>query len=195
MSLTLNVPSASQTLGQTYTPISGNFSTINTAFSVDHVEYAIAGQGKHNKVTMPAQSVSPTTVASELALFSKLVSGVPQMMWRQQSNGSEIDFTSAGKANPGWTRLPSGILLKWHSAVSFPGGTTLMTVNTDADVPGSPAFTNLFTVLITVVGTSVPATHAFGVTNITSPSFTAGKLGGTNNVPNTVALAYLAIGI
>ena len=59
----INVPLAGQSLGITRDPVNNNFSTINSAFLVDHVEYNTAGQGKHNKVTFPVQGGAPAFTA------------------------------------------------------------------------------------------------------------------------------------
>jgi len=193
----IDVPKAGQTLGNTRVDINQNFSVIGSTFAVDHVGYNDIGQGKHNKVTMPVQSADPVTAASELALYSKTVSGVPALVLRQQSSGAITDFTTAGKTTAGWTRLPSGILLKWNYGVAFSGASYDLIINTSTNVPGSPAFTSMFNVQISFIYPASTITadgHKTGLLNITSPNFTVRKFGGSFP-PNTVSIAYLAIGI
>ena len=150
MTTLINVPLSGQTLGNTRVPINTNFSVISDAFMVDHVPYnaPLAQQGKHNKVTMPVQGAPPVTNASEIALFSRTstLSTVPEMAFIRANSGVITEFTSALAANEGWTRLPSGILLKWGrvspgvagiSTYTFPVGPTI------------PAFANIFTVQLT----------------------------------------------
>jgi len=147
-----NVPLTGQSLGVTRVPINQNFSVIDAAFLVDHVDYNVSGQGKHNQVTMPVSGSAPTTLGGEAALFSQTSSltGNPEMAWRRQSNGSVVEFTSGTFATPGWTRLPSGILLKWGQTTGT--GLTTVTFPTGASIP---AFTIIYSMQIT---TSYPNT-------------------------------------
>lgn len=147
-----NVPLTGQSLGVTRVPINQNFSVIDTAFLVDHVEYNISGQGKHKQVTMPVSGSSPATSSGEVALFSRTSSltGVPEMAWIRQSSGTVTEFTSGTLATPGWTRLPSGVLLKWGQTTGT--GLTTVTFSTGASIP---AFTSIFSIQIT---TSYPNT-------------------------------------
>ena len=146
----INVPLSGQTLGNTRVAINTNFSVISTAFEVDHVAYnaPLAQQGKHNKVTMPIQAASPATNASEVALFSRTstLSAIPEMAFRRDNNGTVIEFTSALAANEGWTRLPSGILLKWGRVSPGVAGLSAYTYPVAATIP---VFTNIFTVQLT----------------------------------------------
>jgi hypothetical protein len=121
-----NVPLSGQTLAITKTPINQNFSIIDTAFSQDHVPYQNAnpGQGKHNQITFPvnvpiAPNTDPITLAGEMALYNKLVAGIPQLFIRQQNNGAIVNATSSQynffniTTMSGYTYLPSGVLIKW----------------------------------------------------------------------------------
>lgn len=129
-----NVPLSGQTLGQTRSPINNNFNIIAAAFVVDHVDYQLPTQGKHNKVTMPVQVAIPATTAIDMALYTKqsVLTTQPEAFFRRQNNGVEIEFTS-GLHNPisftsivGWTRLPSGILLKWGAGSANAGASSFL---------------------------------------------------------------------
>ena len=94
------VPNAGQNLAITRDPIRNNFNTIDTAFSVNHVSYGLAGQGKHNFVSMPVQAAPPVTAAAEMALFVQDDAfNVPQLYVRQQNNGASIALTPVGGSN------------------------------------------------------------------------------------------------
>ncbi len=141
-----NLPLTGQSLGVTRVPINQNFAVIDAAFSVDHVDFNLTNQGKHNQVTMPVQAASPATLASEVALFSRTspLTGVPEMAWRRQSNGSVIEFTGALLASSGWSYMPSGLLIKWgHTSAT---GLTTVTFPTGANIP---AFTTIYSMNIT----------------------------------------------
>lgn len=111
----VDVPKPGQTLNDTQNPIRQNFLTTNTAFSVNHVDYNLADQGKHKFVTMPRQGAAPATVGTDVALYSKVggVSAVSELAFRRQGNGTEVLFTEARQNQNGWTRLPSGIIMAW----------------------------------------------------------------------------------
>jgi hypothetical protein len=196
-----NVPLSGQTLNITRVPINQNFSVIDTAFQVDHVDYNISGQGQHNKVSFPIQNPVPATQAGILQLYSQLsaITNQPELVFTHQAGSTAptaaqiVEFTSAGWSNPGWTRLPSGIMFKWHANIGFAGNATV-TIDVNADVPGSPNFTNLFTVLTTTLDTSASYNNVIGLKTIVFPNFTVSKFGGSNP-PGTVFFSYLAIGM
>jgi len=199
-----NVPLSGQSLSVTRVPINQNFSVINAAFLVDHVEYNIGGQGQHKKVSMPTQSPEPAPQAGIVQLYSRVsaITNQPELVFTHQSGSTApsaaqiVEFTSAGWANPGWTRLPSGILLKWHSGVGFPSGLGAVTVNLNTDVPGSPNFVSVFTVMMTLQDTDGNFNQVVGIKNISFPNFTAETFGGSAITPgSTVSIAYLAIGL
>lgn len=127
MAMTLNnVPLSGQTLGNTRVPINQNFVTIDTAFQVDHVPYVTSGQGKHNKVTFPNQTSTPTFVASEMGMFNQLKNPTPrQDIWiiRGDDTGNPYPMTGYNNKSPassaptnGWTYIPSGMIMAWGTA-------------------------------------------------------------------------------
>ena len=103
-----------------------------------------------------------------------------------------VEFTSAGWTNPGWTRLPSGIMLKWRSGIGFGGGSSV-TININATSPTSPPFTSFETILITPIDTSASYNNVIGLTTISFPNFTVSKFGGPNP-GSSVTFSYLVIG-
>jgi len=195
-----NVPLAGQTLGVTRVPINQNFSIIDTAFQVDHVDYNTAGQGQHNKVSFPVQNPVPATQAGIVQLYSQLsaITNQPELVFAHQTGSTAptgakiVEFTSAGWANPGWARLPSGIMLKWQSIIGF-GGNASVTVNVNTAVPGSPNFITMLSTMISVVDTNASYNNVIGLSNITFPNFTVSKFGGSNP-PSSVRFSWLAIG-
>ena len=122
------VPQSTDTLASTQQPILQNFTTINAAFLVDHVEYALANQGKHNQVTFPIH-VGPVPangapVSTEIYLFNQNTAPTNEPdIWLQAGAGTPYPITGSDRSATGWTFLPSGILLKWGSITgTFPNG-------------------------------------------------------------------------
>jgi hypothetical protein len=195
-----NVPLAGQTLGVTRVPINQNFAVIDADFSVDHVSYNTINEGMHNRVSFPTQNPVPVPQAGIVQLYSQVsaITGQPELVFTHQAGSTAplaaqiVEFTSAGWTNPGWTRLPSGILLKWHSGIGFGGGGSV-TINVNTDVPGSPPFAALLTVQSTTLDSSHSYNNVISISVISFPNVTFSKFGGANP-PGSVTVAYLAIG-
>lgn len=193
-----NVPVTGQSLGASRDLINQNFSVIDTAFTVNHVPYndGSGNQGFHKFINIPAGT--PTGVTNngtaQVALYSNTgsISGVPELFFQRNNLGANSGYSiSECTANsPGWTRLPSGILLKWQTNISFSGSSS-KNVNFSSN-PG-PAFTNLFTVLITPLS-SVNFDHVLAISSVALSNFTVSVQNGSS-APSTTLFAYLAIGI
>jgi hypothetical protein len=105
--------------------ILNNFIEIKNLIYVDHVTFAGAlGQGKHNKVTLPLQAVAPVVGADNMFYnFNFPFTGRNEVYVRSQHFGPlQVDIamtaSSLGAAlpvqgDPGWTLMPSGILMSW----------------------------------------------------------------------------------
>jgi hypothetical protein len=196
-----NVPLTGQTLNATRVPINQNFSVIDTAFQVDHIDYNIAGQGQHNKVSFPVQNPIPAPQAGIVQLYSVLsaITNEPELVFTHQAGSTApnaakiVEFTSAGWANPGWTRLPSGILLKWHAGVSFASVSTVA-IDLNVDVAGSPNFTNVFAVFNSTTIPGANYNNIIGIKTIVGTVVTFAQFG-LVNPPAGSTIAYLAIGM
>ena len=152
-----NVPLSGQTLNTTRIPINSNFSTINAAFLVDHVEYATPGAGKHNKVTFPVQGSAPAFSSTDNGFYefpyNNLTNTIPELFIHKQTSAAPVDipFTSSimsqdaatGNDTSGFTYLPSGILWRWQQNIPVNGLTTI-TLSTN-----KPAFNAIFSVQVT----------------------------------------------
>ena len=180
-----DVPLAGQTLAVTRAPINQNFTTINTAFLVNHVEYGLADQGKHKFLQFPQQAAAPATAATELAMYTKDVTGSPQLFIRRQSSGTEIDFTSATTAVDGQTTLPSGITFKWNTVAGTGNTAVAITFTT----PFTTACYNVQVTSNIASGGGCPQ-----VSNITVNGFTlyARRIGTDTATGN---YTFLAIGV
>ena len=193
-----NVPVPGQTLGSSRDLVNQNFSVIDTAFTVNHVPYndGTGNQGFHQFIQLPAGV--PTGVTNngtpQVALYSNTgaISGVPELFFQRNNLGANAGYsiTEAGATNPGWTRLPSGILLKWASGIGF-GGAASKTTNLNTIGVG-PNFATILTILITPISTA-NFDHVLAISNITFPSFTVSTQNGAS-APGTTTFSYFVIG-
>lgn len=119
-----NVPNPGQTLNNSRAPINQNFSSINTAFTVDHQTFQTARQGVHNQVTLPRLTATPATsgVATDLRLFTALFAGSGQselFLQRMSAPGSPLPITVSvgpnGLGALGYMYLANGTLIKYGS--------------------------------------------------------------------------------
>lgn len=181
-----NIPQPNDALSQSQADILANFQALDALFN----------DGVQNWVTLPVQGSAPVTAAAELALYSKSVSGTPQLFMRQQSNGAEFNFTSSLQASSGWSRLPSGILLKWGSSTPTRNTLGTVTYNTGGSIP---AFTTVFSVIVSQTFGAGPSTGdlnlAVSAGNFTATTFQV--FGRAIGLPNsgTYDIRFLAIGI
>jgi len=199
-----NVPVPGQSLGASRGLINTNFSTIDTAFSVDHVPYndGSGNQGQHNKITFPVQSSAPSFIAGVDGLYnltSTLTSLNELFIHRQSFAGSvDLPFTASilststpGNISAGWTYLPSGILIKWGVSLNA-NGSTVITFPTGANIP---AFNACFTVIpqISQSGTT-DVNQAIRLTAATATTFTVYGSSRTTTGAAAVVFSYIAIG-
>lgn len=168
MAFNNSIPQPTDRIKDSQSALLANFQAIKTVIDINHVTFddPSGDEGKHNYVSMPRQGAAPATGATEIALFSQLstLSGATELVVRKESSGDEIEFTSALAANPGWARLPSGILLKW-SAGNLANGAATYTWPTGATIP---AFTNVFSVNVALRETVAGADKAIQLTSFST---------------------------
>ena len=130
----LDIPLPNDQLSQSQSDIRNNF-------------LALSPFGNHWAL-FDVLGADPATAANQLAIYAKnsTLSGAPELFIRHASNGAVTEFTSALAAVTGWTRLPSGILLKWGSDQINASGLT--TTNFPV-APTIPPFSNVFTAFVT----------------------------------------------
>jgi len=196
----ISVPLAGQTLASSRPDINSNFSVIDTAFAVDHVDYNLTNQGKHNKVSFPIQAIIPAPQAGIVQLYSQVsaITNEPELVFAHQAgstaptNAQIVEFTSAGWANPGWCRLPSGILMKWGTLST----TTYNTLETIAFPVGGgiPAFTAIYSCQLTAASaqTDTQVVVIMGLFSTTTVNVFARRLIGFGGA---TPFTFFAIGI
>jgi len=152
----INVPLTGQSLDVTRNPINTNFSTINTAFAVNHVQYTdgSGNQGFHNFIQLPTgtptkDTLNPPINGTLVALYSKngATSGVPELYFQRNNLAANMGYaiTEGINLQLGFTRWPCGTLVKWGTA-AVTGTTTVVTYNGGLS---GPAITTPFHIQLT----------------------------------------------
>ncbi len=202
------VPQANQTLLQTQNPILTNFvDYIDPAFSQNHVPYGSGPgiQGKHAFLQMPQQTQSPVTLALEggLAVLAGVSSGNPELNWIPQNsalNAGGIAFTEGIlQAVNGYSRLASGLLIKWGTATWTAQNNATSTLNFPTNTVG-PAFGTCFQVMATTLGGAPTSSDSVNiyiqVIAITATNFTAkGSTRTSTNDTRNFPFQWFAIGM
>lgn len=147
-----NIPQPNDQISQSQADLLNNFQSLQTFLQVNHSDINSGNQGKHKFVEFPVQAVAPVTVGAEIGLYTRtspLTAEAELVVLKQAGSTAPItsyEITSAGYTVAGWSRLPSGILLKWGTsspagagahAVVFPVGVTI------------PAFTAVYNAQVT----------------------------------------------
>lgn len=187
-----NIPQPTDIISTSQNDILVNFQTIHTAWDINHVPFDAVGQGKHNQVSLPIQAVDPAAVAAEMQVYTKTstLSLLPEMFIRRAA-GAVVEFTSSLNAVTGWTRLPSGILLKWGTGNA--NGSTQTVFPVGATIP---VFAAIYNVQLTVADAGAADSDSFArITAVAPASFFAYGSRRTVVATQNVAFYYLAIGI
>jgi hypothetical protein len=189
MSYNPNIPLVNDQILQSFRQIRSNFQAINAAFSSNHPSLTISSDnlGRHNVLVLRPQSADPTTSSSQVAIYNKLVSTIPQLFFRPSSNATPIQMSyqsvstdpSAGQQ---YTFLPGPFILY---------GGKLSGVSNNQLVSLSPN-SNLLYVGLTVIaaGTGTIIQEAIPI-NVSGSSFNVGI---QNSPVTTVDLYYTALG-
>lgn len=210
---TLCTPDAASPMNQTTQLIQDNFQAINELVQVDHVEFNTENSGKHNQVTMQFQSEDPETSVTDLSLYVK-ATGSPnaaEIFYRYPNSGSVEQLTPVAStggggtisatSGTGWCQFPSGIIMRWGTAVVssddtfviYPTGDGIpayqqyvayiqATLNTESSPTPSSSFPNSLT--------NIVITNYSGLTNFSVLTLTTAV-----GVEWTMSINYLAIGI
>jgi len=152
-----NIPQANDQISVSQGQLLANFQSINTYLTVNHVPFPAADMGKHAFVEMPLQAAAPVSAANEQSFYNLIptanpLTAIPELFLNKQSNAGVMQIPMAssilstatpGNGAPGWTYLPSGIIIKWGivAVIGNAGGGTAIY---DATIP----FTAFFAVTL-----------------------------------------------
>src|SRR6185437_6380030 len=130
MSLTTNyipnIPQANQQINGTQPAISGNFQDIYDLLAINHIPFNTANTfGRHTFVNYVEQSADPSTLSTEMALYSKSVgssANKAELFYRYPNNGSIVQLTGVTSTSSGGTGVTSGGFFT-TATTSIPFGT------------------------------------------------------------------------
>jgi len=147
MAYNQNIPLATDALKVSQADILANFAELFTFFGVNHQNFGQVGEGKHKFLQMPEQAVAPVTAVNEAGLYSAVgaISAVTELVFRRENNGISIPFTEGVNATQGWTRLPSGLIMKWNTVL-------VSAVNANANVISNIPMTDPPTLITSLWG-------------------------------------------
>jgi hypothetical protein len=190
-----NIPQPSDQINDSQPLILQNFATIDSEWQINHVDFTDGtNHGKHKFVQMPEQGADAATAVNEGAIYTKegATSGVTELCFRRESNGDVIEITAGEAAAVGWTRLPSGILMKWGVDNHNLGNPQAHTYNFPG---GAPAFNNVYSCSLTTIKQPADNVHGF-LQTLTAANFTwYAEQRLSNNAPLVAfSVYYIVIG-
>ncbi len=190
-----NIPQPTDYLSVSQQDLLGNNTALQAWSTVDHYSFSdlTANVGKHTKVTLPFLASGPSTAVGEDAIYTKKVSGVPEVFIRKENNGAEIQLTSGNSINPARAYVnfngTTGAILGTASNVSS------VTVNSVGNYTVNLSITQptaTYCVLISVEAVSPAAnwTYIYGTRTTTSFNINVYNNGSVLN-PTSVSATIL----
>jgi hypothetical protein len=177
------IPAANDLLSQSQQDIQQNFAAIQTLLGINHINFGAVGEGKHLYLQLP-EHAAPVTAVNEAGFYANVgaTSTVTELFFRRENNGASIPMTERETGGaPGWTFLPSGIMLQF--------GTANVNNNTVVTLTRAMPTTLLFVL--------VSSKRVGAQTNVVSLESIVASSRTVNNNPTYEAsdITYLAIGI
>lgn len=200
-----NIPQPNNRIKDSQSDILQNFQAIDTVFAEDHEPFNSANEGKHASVRLTAQSPAPTFGATEVGIYNATYNNNTsvrnEVFVHKKTNNSSLNIPmtasilsqngTVGTNTPGWTYLPSGILIHWGQWA----GQGLVSVPLNS---GFPAFAQIFTVQVTPFDSfgGIDSNYAVRVDSILSNSFDVYVSSRTSTGPASQpgGFQYLVIG-
>lgn len=178
------IPTANQRLKDSQPLILANFQAL-ASFGNGYVTFI-------NQVSAPAVS------GTDLVMYNKTSSLTSQSeLFFNRNGGTAYEFTAALQDANGWTRLPSGILLKWGTqgfSSAVIGTTQTITFPTGATIP---AFTSIYQSNISMQASSTGDTNTVAYTGaLATASFEVRLVKRDSALSATnITIKYFAIGV
>lgn len=189
MSFNPNIPVVTDQILQSFSQMRANFQSIYNAYATNHVKLDSDQEnaGMHNVLTLRPQS-DPVTAANQVAIYNKLVGGIPQLFYAPNSAQTPIQMTySSIKADSSNTQYSfvAGPFVIYGGFISSPTSGTVVTLT-----PGSTLLYADITVANMKIQTIfIPLAIP---TNLTGNSFTITYQG--TFLPGSFDIYYFAIG-
>jgi len=177
--------------------IKSNFQAIYSVFAKNHVNINAGEpgrlQGMHNFLTLRVQTGDPTTTTSQIALYTKIVSGNVVLFYRPSNNQTPIQLTYPSISTGLQSSNPDVYLPQQYSFMAGPfvfyfGNLSV----TDGQVITLTPSTTLLYVGLTQIGGLGSNKNAAAATNISVNLFTARIPEAPSTKP--FPIYYMAIG-
>ena len=139
----VSLPNSGQSLGQTRAAIKNNFDLIKTTVDQNHLDFDVAGAGKHYAIQIPITGATPPGgfVVGDANLYARNSDTQSQVIFKPDASVNEYQLTRANDTyfatfatntgylanhTGGWTFLPGGMLLQ-YGARAVPGNNGVIT--------------------------------------------------------------------
>lgn len=189
-----NIPQSTDRLTDSQADLLANFAQLQTYLTVNHtgLNNGPITLGKHNLVSFPAQGLQPGFLTNENGLYSFVNPTTTKAEIyahkQTQAGSNDIPMTASvisanapARNTPGWSYLPSGILMKWGIITAAGGSGTADLTNTSY----GPAYA---TTCVNVIGTCYNNNTGTFQLTVTAPNTLT--LTGTGNIQ----VYFLALG-
>lgn len=94
MSFNSSIPLGTDAMIKSQGQLRSNFQAINAVSSENHVAMNQDEQGMHTILNFRPQTIDPTTSATQIALYTKLVSSIPMLFFAPSSSQTPIQLTA-----------------------------------------------------------------------------------------------------
>lgn len=181
------IPTVNDATLQSYFQLRANFQAINSTFAENHSALTRDPDdvGKHTALTMQPQAGDPTTDATQLGLYSKLVTGVPELFFAPNNAQTPIQLTypsiKVDSSDTQYTFIAGPFVVYMGLRLAVPDNTTINLLPS----------TNLIYVGLTITNRATILNGAALPINITVNSFTIHY----NSAILNPDIFYFAIGI
>lgn len=194
-----NIPRPTDQLNVSQGDIQQNFLEIYNWVAINHAQFNTANSGKHTQVTLPVNAAPTPTAANEVNIYSRVSANTnkPEITWQNQNNGTIIEMT-AGRVEPnfprnGWSRIPSGLLIKWGFDTSTGTG---YTVTFPVNINGvlAPVFSTVpFSIIAIPSSNAATAITVLGG-SFTTTTFNVNTFQTNTSTPSASPFFYVALG-
>lgn len=156
MSFDPNIPTTSDSTLQSFQQLRANFQAINNAFSENHIgltQNQIYAGMHDNMIFEP--TTDPATSATQVAIYNKLVSTIPELFFRPSSSQTPIQLTypsiKADSTSTQYTFM-AGPFVIYGGLIKTPTQSQVVTL--------TPVTTLIFVDLIATNYTNIPSAKA-----------------------------------
>lgn len=151
-----------------YSDYNGNITNANISASAAIVDTKLAQITTASKVAVSAivagalpltsvllnETTAPTTAAGQGALYTKDTAGQPELFYREESSGDEVQITTAGAVKFTTGSLPVGTVIQVVNVLNNTHSACNTAMPADNTIPQSGEGTEVMTLAITPVSTT-----------------------------------------